>query len=104
MARTSARIGGRGHDVRERGVLAMVGGSEHHPLYANPRQYPQKEQPVLRPGAVHVSTREQQLPLSCRRATELRRLERSQSCPCLYRQCQTLRSMPSKSRMHEWTI
>ncbi len=39
-----------------------------------------------------------------RRATELCRLERSQSCPCLYRQRQTLRSMLPKSAMHNWTI
>ena len=59
MARTRARIGSGRHDLRERGVLAMVGGSEYHALYANPRQYPQKEQPVLRSRAVHVSTRKQ---------------------------------------------
>ena len=64
MARTNARIGGGRHDLRERGVLAMVGGSEHHSLYANPRQYPQKEQPVLWSRAVHLSTRKQQLSLS----------------------------------------
>jgi transposase len=59
MARTRARIGGGRHHLRERGVLAMVSGSEHHSLYANPRQHPQKEQPVLRSRAVHVSTRKQ---------------------------------------------
>ena len=36
MARTRARIGGGRHDLRERGVLAMVGGSEHHSLHADP--------------------------------------------------------------------
>ena len=36
MARTGARIGSGRHDVRERRVLAMVGGSEHHSLHANP--------------------------------------------------------------------
>jgi len=40
MARTGARIDSGRHDVGERGVLAMVGGSEHHALYANPRQHP----------------------------------------------------------------
>src|SRR5437667_279213 len=59
MARTRTRIGSGRHDVRERGVLAMVGGSEHHALYANPRQHPQKEQSLLRSRAVHVSTRKQ---------------------------------------------
>jgi Transposase domain (DUF772) len=55
MARTNTRIGSSRHDLRERGVLALVGGSEHHSLYANPRQYPPKEQSVLRSRAVHVS-------------------------------------------------
>ena len=64
------RIGSGRHDLRERGVLALVGGSEHHALYANPRQYPQKEQPVLRSRAVHLSTRKQQLSLSGGGATE----------------------------------
>jgi transposase len=71
MARTRARIGSGRHDLRERGVLALAGGSQHHALYANPRQYPQKEQPVLRSRAVHVSTRKQQLSLSSGGATEL---------------------------------
>ena len=44
----------------------MVGGSGHHSLYADSRQYPQKEQPVLRSRTVHVSTREQPLYLSRR--------------------------------------
>src|SRR4051812_524515 len=39
----------------------MVGGLEHHALYANPGQYPAKEQPLLRSRAVYVRTREQQL-------------------------------------------
>ena len=59
MARTRARIGSGRHDLRERGVLAMVGGSQHHSLYANPRQYPQKEQSILRSRAFHVSTGKQ---------------------------------------------
>ena len=40
MARTKARIGGGRHDLRERGVLAVVGRAGDHSLYANPRQYP----------------------------------------------------------------
>ena len=63
--------GSRRHDLRERGVLALVGGSEHHSLYANPRQYPQKEESVLRSRAVQVSTRKQQVSLSCGTTTEL---------------------------------
>ena len=49
MARTRTSIGGSRHDVREWGVLAMVGGSEHHALYANPRQCSAKEQSRLWP-------------------------------------------------------
>jgi Transposase DDE domain len=49
----------------------MVGGSEHHSLYANRRQYPSKEQPVLRFRVVHLPTRKQQLSLPCGAATEL---------------------------------
>ena len=64
----------------------------------------EKEQSRLWPGAIYLSAREQQLPLSRRRATELCWSERSQSCPCLYRQRQTLRSMLTKSTMHEWTV
>jgi len=36
MARTRARIGSGRHHLRERGVAALVGGSEHHALYADP--------------------------------------------------------------------
>src|SRR5882724_3685454 len=104
VAGTRTLVGGRRCHVRERGVPAMVDGAEYHALHAHARQCFAKKQSRLWPGAVYLSAREQQLPLSCRRATELRRLERSQSGPCLYRQRQTLRSMSSKSRMHEWTI
>ena len=82
----------------------MVSGSGHHALYAYPRQRPEKEQSRLWPRAIYLSAGEQQLPLSCRRATELRRVERSQSCPCLYRHCQALWSLPTKSAVHQWTI
>jgi hypothetical protein len=71
----------------------MVAGSRHHALYAHARQCSEKEQSWLWPRAIYLSAGEQQLPLSCRRATDLRRLKRSESCPCLYRQRETLRSM-----------
>ena len=98
MARTRARIGSGRHDLRERGVLALVGGSEHHALYANPRQYPQKEQPVLRSRAVHLSTRKQQLSLSCGAATELWWPQPAEPHLCLHRDPQTLRCVCAKSR------
>ena len=83
---------------------AMVAGSRHHALYAHTRQRAEKEQSRLRPGAIYLLAREQQLSLSGRPATELCRLERSQSRPCLYRQCETLRSLLTKSTMHDWTL
>src|SRR5579864_7865543 len=82
----------------------MVAGSRHHALYAHTRQRAEKEQSRLRPGAIYLLAREQQLSLSGRRATELCRLFRSQSRPCLYRQCETLRSLLTKSTMHDWTL
>ena len=57
-----------------------------------------KNNPFYGPERFTYLAGEQQLSLSCRRATELRRLERSQSRPCLYRQRQTLWSMPLKKR------
>src|SRR5262249_10283326 len=81
----------------------MVAGSRHHALYAHARQRAEKEQSRLRPGAIYLSAREQRLPLSGRRATELCGFERAQSRPCLYRQRQTLWSMLTKSTMHHWT-
>ena len=104
MARTRARIGSGRHDLRERGVLAMVGGSEHHSLYANPRQHPQKEQPVLRSRAVHLSTRKQQLSLSCGAATELWWSQHAEPHLCLHRDSQTLRCVCAKSPMHQRSV
>ncbi len=92
------RIGSGRHDLRERGVLALVGGSEHHALYANPRQYPQKEQPVLRTRAVHVSTRKQQLSLSCGATTELWSAAHAEPHLCLHRDPQTLRACALKAQ------
>ncbi len=71
------------------------------PLYANSRQYPQKEQPVLRTRAVHLSTRKQQLSLSCRAATELWWPQHAEPHLCLHRDPQTLRCMCAKSPMHQ---
>src|SRR5215831_12351070 len=42
------------HHLWERRVSAMVSRSEYHPLYANPRQYSQKEEPILRSRAFQV--------------------------------------------------
>src|SRR5437867_1113729 len=40
MARTSTRIGGGRHDLRERGVSAVASGTRHQSLYAHARQCP----------------------------------------------------------------
>jgi transposase len=48
LARTRGRIGNSRYHLWERRVSAMVGRSEHHSLYANPRQCSPEEQPVLR--------------------------------------------------------
>ncbi len=71
VAGTKARIGRGGYYVRQRRVSAMVGGSQHYSLHANPRQYPPQEQPVLRPRAIYVPAGEQQLSLPCRGTTQL---------------------------------
>jgi len=43
ITRTRARIGSGRHDLRQRGVLAMVSGPQHHSVYANSRQCSEKE-------------------------------------------------------------
>jgi len=72
--------------------------------YMHARQRTAQEQSQLRPGALYLPAGEQHLPLSGRRATELCRLECSQSRPCLHRQRETLRSLPTKSTMHDGTL
>jgi hypothetical protein len=103
QGRAPESVGGR-HHVREWGVSAMVGGSQHHSLYANPRQHPQKEQPVLRSGAVHVPARTQSLYLSRRPAAQLRRSQPAEPHLCLHRDSQTLRGVCAKSPMHERSV
>src|SRR5271157_2316288 len=78
----------------------MVGGSGHHSVYADSRQYPQKEQSVLRSRAVHLSTGKQQLSLPRRPATQLRWPERPESYLYLYRNPQTLWGVFAKTAMH----
>src|SRR5579859_1559444 len=104
VARTRTRIGGRRHDLRERGVSALVGGAEHHSLYADPRQHPQKEQPILRSREFHVSTRKQQLSLSRGTATELWWPQHAEPHLCLDRDPQTLRSVCAQSPMHQRSV
>jgi transposase len=53
VARTRTGIGGGRHNLRERGVLAVVGGSEHYTVYADSRQYPQEEKSIFRSRAFH---------------------------------------------------
>src|SRR5215472_290286 len=79
----------------------MVGGSKHHSLHANPRQYPQKEQPVLRSRAVYLRTRKQSLHLSCRPATQLWWSGPSEPCLQLHRNAQTLWPVLAKRAMHQ---
>ena len=70
-------------DLWQRGVSTMVAGSRYHALHAHARQRSEKEQSRLWPGAIYLPAGEQHLPLPGRRATELCRLECSQSRPCL---------------------
>src|SRR5215469_7964989 len=99
-----AVVGSCRHHLWQRGVSAVVAGSRYHALYAHPRECSEKEQSRIWSRAIYLSAEEQPLPLSCRTTSELRWLERSQSCPCLYRQRETLRSMLTKNAMHNWTI
>jgi len=101
VARTSAGIGSRRHDVWEWGVLTVVGGSEHHSLYADPRQYPQKEESILRSRAFHLRTGTRSLYLPCRSAPELRRPNSSQSRLDLHRDTQTVWPVRAPAAMHE---
>src|ERR1035438_7596475 len=100
MARTRTRIGSGRHDLRE-GVLTVVGGSEHHSLYADPRQYPQKEESIFRSRAFHLRTGTRSLYLPCRSAPELRRPKSSQSRLDLHRDTQTVRPVRAPTAMHE---
>jgi hypothetical protein len=79
VARTRAGIGDGRHDIRKRGFLAVVGGSKHHSLHANPRQHPQKEESLFRARAFHLRAGTQSLYLSRWPATELWRSSLSES-------------------------
>src|SRR5208337_2819035 len=85
----------------ERGVSAMAGGPKHHPLHANPRQYPQKEESVLRPRAFHLRTGTQSLHLSCWPAPELRRLGSSEPRLQLHRDTQKVWPVLAPTTMHQ---
>src|SRR5208282_5731917 len=101
VARTRARIGGRRHDVWERGVLTVVGGSQHHSLYADPRQYPQKEESLLRSRAFHLRTGTRSLYLPSRSAPKLRRPKPLQSRLDLHRDTQTVWPVRAPTAMHK---
>jgi transposase len=99
--RTRAGIGGCRYDVRERRVLAVVVGSEHHAVYANPRQYPPKEEPILWPRAVHVSTGTQSLYLSCWPAAQLWGASVSEPRLQLHRDTQKVWPVLAPTTMHQ---
>ena len=81
--------------------LTVVGGSEHHPVYANPRQHPQKEESILRPRALHLRTGTQSLYLSRRPGSQLWRASLSESRLQLHWNPQTLWCVCAKSAMHQ---
>ena len=85
----------------KRGVLTVVGGSGHHSVYANPRQYPQKEKSILRPPAFHLRTGTRSLYLSCRSASELRWSKSSQSRLDLHRDTQTVWPVSAPTAVHQ---
>src|SRR5580704_9571766 len=101
MARTRTRIGGGRHDVRERRVLAMASRSEHHSVYANPRQYPPKEKPILWPRAFHVRTGKQSLYLSCWPVPQLRWPGLSESSLQLHRDTKKVWPVLAPTTMHQ---
>src|ERR1700737_4758029 len=82
----------------------MVNGAGHHPVYAHSGQCSSQKQSALRSRAFHLSSRKQQLPLSRRPATQLRRTQHPEPYPCLHRDPQTLWWVRTKSAMHQLTI
>jgi hypothetical protein len=103
QGRKPESVGGR-HDVRERGVSAMVGRAGNHSVHADARECEAQEQPLLWTGAFYRSAGKQQLSLSGGRTTPLGWLECSQSCSRLHWQRPPLWDMLAKTTMHEWTI
>src|SRR5437899_37048 len=73
----------------------MVTGAGHHAVYAHSGQRLAEEQSALRSRPIHLSSRKQQLSLSGRPATQLRRFECQESNPCLHRKPQTLWCVPA---------
>jgi hypothetical protein len=73
-------------------------------VYAHSGQFPAQEQPALRSRPFYLSSPKQQLPLSGRPATQLRRFECQESNPCLHRKPQALRCVPAKGAMHDWPV
>src|SRR5258707_4768509 len=79
----------------------MASGPEHHPLHADPRQYSQKEESILRPRAFHLRTGTGSLYLPCGQAAKLWRPKSSQSRLDLHRDTQTMWPMRAPTAMHE---
>ena len=104
LARTRTGIGCGRYDIRERGVLAVVGRAGDPSLYADSRQYPQKEQSLLWSRAVYLPARTQSLYLSRRPGSQLRRSQPEEPHLCLHRDPQTLRGMCAKSPMHQRSV
>jgi hypothetical protein len=70
----------------------------HHSVYAHAGQCSPQEQPALRSRPFHLSSRKQQLSLSRRPATQLRRLECQEPNSCLHRKPQALRCVSAKAQ------
>ena len=72
-------------------VSAMAGGSEHHSLYADPRQYPQKEESILRSLSVSLTKRNTiAISVPAGQPLQLWRPKSSQSRLDLHRDTETL--------------
>ncbi len=103
MARTRARIGSGRHDLRERGVLAMVGGSEHHALHAHARQCPRKNSPLYGPERFTYLPESNSYRCPAGQQLNYGGLNVRNRAHAYIGTAQTLWSMCTKSAMHERT-
>jgi hypothetical protein len=82
----------------------VVGGPGDHAVYAHQGCCRKNEESLLWSGLLYLLTRQQQLHLPCRPATELRRTQRGESHVRLYRNSQEVRSVPTEIPVHDRTV
>jgi transposase len=104
MARKKTAVYRCRRELWQWGVFTVADGPGDQAVHAHQGCYRTNEKSLVWSGVLYLLTREQQLHLPCRSATELRRTQREESHLRLHRNPQEVRPMRTEIPVHDRTV